>query len=222
MNRPHRTLLWLTLFAVAMAHVEAALVVHLRELYYPDDPRTIFPLNLLSHRDLAIELARELATVLMILSVAALARRHFGGRFAAFLFVFGLWDIFYYIWLRVMIGWPTAWWEWDVLFLIPWPWFGPWLTPVLIAALFVVWGGWTLTREPAPAWSRATATLFGVGAVIGVAAFLVPGAPLLSGGEEAFRGFTPNGFPWAVYWLGLSLMAAGLLITSFKSRRETS
>lgn len=222
MNRPHRTLLWLTLYAVAMAHVEAALVVHLRELYYPDDPRAIFPLVLLSHRDLAIELARELATVLMILSVSALARRHFTGRFAAFLFVFGLWDIFYYIWLKVMIGWPTSWWEWDVLFLIPWPWLGPWVTPALIALLFVVWGGWTLTRATAPVWSRATRALFGVGAVTGVAAFLIPGAPLLSGGEAAFRGLLPDGFPWGLYWIGVGLMATSLLITGFTSRREAS
>ena len=222
MNRHYRTFLWLALYAVTMAHVEAALVVHLRGVYHPDDPLAIFPMVVLSQRDFAIELARELATVLMILSVAALARRHFAGRFAAFVFVFGLWDIFYYIWLRVMIGWPTSWWEWDVLFLIPWPWLGPWLTPVLIALMFVVWGGWALTRESAPVWSRTTLTTFTVGAVIGVAAFLIPVAPLLSGGEDALRGFTPDEFPWLVYWLGVALMAAGLLITSFKFRRETS
>ncbi|MGD8569444.1 MAG: hypothetical protein PVJ39_15265, partial [Gammaproteobacteria bacterium] len=54
-----RTTIGLALFAIAMAYVEAALVVHLRHLYYPDNPLAIFPLHLLSRHDLAMELARE-------------------------------------------------------------------------------------------------------------------------------------------------------------------
>ena len=90
MTQAQRNILWLSLFAIAMAHVEAALVVHLRSLYYPDNPLAIFPLSLLSHRDLAIELARELATLVMIMSVALLAARGFVRIFAAFVYIFGL------------------------------------------------------------------------------------------------------------------------------------
>src|SRR6185295_14590389 len=48
---------------------------------------------------------------------------------------FGLWDIWYYIWLRVLIHWPDSLFDWDILFLIPLRWWGPVLSPVLIAAL---------------------------------------------------------------------------------------
>jgi len=97
---------------------------HLRHLYYPLDPQRLFPLVLLSHADLALELARELATVVMIVAVAVLAERGWVRRFAAFVFVFGLWDLGYYAWLKLVLDWPLHWLEWDVLFLIPWPWFG--------------------------------------------------------------------------------------------------
>lgn len=116
MTAVQRNTLWLTCFAIAMAHVEASLVVHLRSLYYPDNPLVLFPLSLLSHRDLAIELSRELATVVMIVCVSLLAEKGFARIFAAFVYVFGLWDIAYYLWLKLMIGWPVSWFEWDVLF----------------------------------------------------------------------------------------------------------
>jgi hypothetical protein len=205
-----RNIIWLALFAVAMAYVEAALVVHLRTIYYPDNPLQIFPLELLSHRDLGIELARELATVVMILTVALLAEKGFTRIFAAFVLVFGLWDIFYYFWLKVMIGWPVSWLEWDVLFLIPWPWFGPWITPVLIALLFVLWGGWILLTGKDVCFSRGAAVLFIIGVLSALASFLLPGLPLVIEGEEAFRHFQPTEFPWLLYLIGCLLMISGL------------
>ncbi len=208
-----RTLILLTLFAVAMAHVEAALVVHLRSVYYPTDPLSLFPMVILSSRDLAIELVRELATVVMILTVALLAERRAGRAFAVFVYVFGVWDILYYAWLKAMIGWPTTWLEWDVLFLIPWPWLGPWITPALIALLFVIWGGWVVAGSrqsmlPAPA-----IALFTIGALAGLAAFLLPALPLLADGEEAFRSYVPGRFPWVIYSIGFGLMTIGLLLS---------
>jgi len=211
MKPPTRTLLWLTLFAIAMAHVEAALVVHLRSLYYPADPLAIFPLQLMSHRDLFIELARELATVVMLLAIAFLAARGFARIFAAFVYGFGLWDIFYYVWLKLMINWPQAWLEWDVLFLIPWPWFGPWLTPALIALLFVAWGGWVTGRDLTPRITPLNTGLFVIGAVLALASFLLPAAPLLPGGEAAFAGYTPGEFNWGLYAIGFGMMTAGLV-----------
>jgi hypothetical protein len=207
---PGRKLLWLTLFALAMAQVEASLVIHLRTIYYPSRPLQIFPLALLSHRDLAIELVRELATVLMILSVVLLTTKGAVRVFAAFVFVFGLWDLFYYLWLKILIGWPVTWGEWDVLFLIPWPWLGPWLTPVLIAVLFVVWGGRVLCSSRELCFTRGNVVLFIVGVGLALAAFLLPTASLLRGGEAAFQGYQPQGFCWLLYIPGLLLMTAGL------------
>ena len=210
-------LLWLTLFAVAMAIVEAAIVVHLRSVYYPDDPLAIFPLSILSTRDLFIELAREAATVVMILSVALLSERGFIRVFAAFLYMFGVWDVFYYVWLKAMIGWPVAWLEWDVLFLIPWPWLGPWLAPVMIALLFVAWGGKVLASTNEIRLTAGPALLFVAGSLISLASFLMPAISLLSGGPEAFVGFTPGGFRWGPFFAGFLLMAVGLMYVNGNS-----
>lgn len=205
-------LLWLGAYALAMALVEAVVVIHLRHLYYPADPRALFPLAILSPSDLTLELARELATTVMILAAAALAERGFVRRFAAFVFVFGLWDLGYYAWLKLLLDWPKQWLEWDVLYLLPWPWLGPWISAALIALLFVLWGGWTLVanavRGNLPAHSIV---LFVTGTVLALAAFLLPAWPLLAGGSEAFRGYVPGGFPWGLHFAGVALMTAGLL-----------
>jgi hypothetical protein len=213
MNPQSATLFRLSLFAVAMALVEAAIVVHLRTIYYPDDPLKLFPLNLMSHRDLAIELGREAATLVMLWSVARLAEREPGRAFAAFVYLFGLWDLGYYLWLKVFIGWPVAWLEWDVLFLIPWPWLGPWPAPALIALLLVVWGGVVVLRRWPVRFGPLAAACFLSGMGCDLAAFLLPGAPLLADGEEAFRGYTPTGFPWGLYAVGWVLMAVGLALS---------
>ena len=204
-------LLWFGAYALAMALVEAAIVIHLRQLYYPADPRALFPLAVFSPSDLTLELARELATTVMILAVAALAERGFLRRFAAFVLVFGLWDLGYYAWLKLFLDWPRHWLEWDVLYLFPWPWFGPWLSAALIAALFVLWGGWLLAATEAALRLRAThAGLFALGTLLALAAFLLPAWPLLAGGTAAFRGWIPGAFAWWLYVPGLAFMTAGL------------
>ena len=137
-----RIVILLFSFAVAMALLEAAVVVYMRQLYYPDDPMQLFPLSFLRQYDPALELSREAATIIMIATVALLAERRTATRsFASFVFVFGVWDIFYYVWLKVLMNWPVSWLEWDVLFLIPMIWLGPWICPALIGLLFAVWGG---------------------------------------------------------------------------------
>jgi len=209
--KPRALLLWLAAYAIAMALVEAGIVVHLRHLYSPENPLALFPLRLLSADDLALELAREIATVMMILAVAVLAARSGVRRFAAFVYVFGLWDHFYYIWLKVYLGWPAQWPEWDILFLIPWPWFGPWLAPALIALLFTFWGGWTLATPRELRLRPTDALLFVAGALLSLAAFLAPAWPLLAGGAAAFHGWMPVTFAWPLYGAGLAGMAAALL-----------
>jgi hypothetical protein len=204
-------LILLTLFAVAMAQVEAAIVVHLRTIYYPDDPRSLFPLAPLSHRDLAIELVRETATVVMIVTLSFLTARRFRNAFVVFVYVFGVWDIFYYVWLKMMIGWPTAWSEWDVLFLIPWPWFGPWITPAAVALVFSAWGAKRLWCGQGCEFDRTAGALFLVGFALVLTTFLTPALPLLSQGEAAFNGYEPTGFQWVVYLAGLVLLTIGLI-----------
>jgi len=203
---------WLTAYAIAMAHVEAAVVIYLRRLYHAGDPLTVFPLATLPNTDLAIELARELATLVMIASVAFLYAKHGPRVFAAFLYVFGLWDIAYYAWLKLMLGWPTSWLEWDVLFLIPWPWLAPWIAPVLAAAAFAISGACTLLSAPAaPAPSRGEYAAFAIGVAIAIGAFLVPGLPFGEGAEPAAI-YRPGAFNWRLFALGYAIMTAGLFV----------
>ncbi len=98
---------WLTvvIFAVAMAWVEAAAVFYLRTLvdriepYQPDPLPLIEPLG-------AVELAREAATLVMLLAVGMLAGRTLRSRLGYTAVAFGVWDIFYYVFLKAM--WTSA------------------------------------------------------------------------------------------------------------------
>jgi hypothetical protein len=216
MSEQGRKIVWLSLYAIAMAQVEASLVIHLRTIYSAE-PLEIFPLSLFTTRDLIMELVRELATLVMILSVALLSARGFTRVFAAFVFVFGLWDLFYYLWLKIMMGWPLSWMEWDVLFLLPWIWLGPWLTPALIALLFVVWGGWVLYSPREIRFARNNAVLFVLGVLLALAAFLQPAAFVLWEGKAALQGFQPEGFWWFLFLLGYLLMVVGLWRTTRKN-----
>jgi hypothetical protein len=130
-----RRLIWIVFFSVAMAVVEAVIVVYLRKLYYPDGFG--FPLRPIELSIYFIELARETATIVMLCTVGALAGRVFWEKFAYFLITFGVWDIAYYIWLKVFLNWPTSLFDWDILFLIPLPWIGPVIAPVSIAVIMI-------------------------------------------------------------------------------------
>ena len=131
---------WLVAFAVAMAFVEAAVVVYLRHIFYPDG--FVFPLGVLDLMGsgaplLGVEVARELVTMIMLATVAALTGQSRPERWACFLLAFGIWDIFYYIFLKLIIGWPATFFDWDVLFLIPWPWVAPVLAPVAMSVVMI-------------------------------------------------------------------------------------
>jgi hypothetical protein len=131
-------IIWLTIFSIAMAFVESAVVVYLRAIFYSDG--FAFPLKAMADYKIFVEVLREIATIFMLLSVACLAGRKGWERFAYFMMCFAIWDIFYYVWLKVLLDWPSSLLEWDVLFLIPLPWIGPVIAPVSIALLMIVFG----------------------------------------------------------------------------------
>jgi hypothetical protein len=114
-----------------MAYVEAAVVAYLRFLYYPGGfiVRDAASLGVVPAAALRIELGREAATIVMLVAVALLAaRKSWWERLAFFMWVFALWDVFYYAWLHVFLGWPPDLMTLDVLFLIP----GVWVAPVVL------------------------------------------------------------------------------------------
>ena len=133
------------LFAIAFAFVESSVVVYLRALYYPEGFQ--FPLKVLGNHHLAVELAREAATIVMLAAVGIVAGVTRWERFAYFLIAFGVWDIFYYVWLKVAINWPVSVFDWDILFLLPVPWIGPVIAPVLVSVLMIIAGALILHRD---------------------------------------------------------------------------
>ena len=127
---------WLFLFAIAMAFVESAVVVYLRVIYYPEG--FAFPLKPLTDYKIIVEVCREIATIVMLMAVAHISGKKFWERFAYLIFIFGAWDIFYYVWLKVILNWPVTLLDWDILFLIPLPWIGPVIAPVSISILMII------------------------------------------------------------------------------------
>lgn len=208
-----RRLVWLSAYAVAMGFLEAAVVVYLRRIHYPDNPLALFPLRVWAPADLLVEMAREASTVLMILAVAALAERGAVRVFAAFAYLFGVWDLAYYFWLKVVLHWPVEWLEWDILFLIPWAWLGPWPAPALVALILAFWGWRVLREERECVFRLGSFLLFAGGALLVLVSFLQPAFALPAGGPGALGSFRPVGFWWPVYGPGLLMMAAGLFRT---------
>jgi hypothetical protein len=133
-----KKIIWLGIFSIAMAFVEATVVYYLRKLYYPGN--IIFPINIsiIPSGILAVEWVREACTIIMLLTVAILAGKKFQDKFAYFIYCFAIWDIFYYIWLRVILGWPMSVLAWDILFLIPVTWISPVLAPVLVSVTMII------------------------------------------------------------------------------------
>ena len=158
-----RHLIALLAFGVAFGYVEAAVVFYLRRLldYHADysvvgkhvyldlgfiafvtPDRPVLGTGALT----SAEIAREAATIVMLIAVAYLAARGLGRRVAAFLVAFGTWDVTYYVFLRVLSGWPTSLTDLDVYFLIPVTWVGPVITPLVICTLMLVGGAWWYLR----------------------------------------------------------------------------
>ena len=84
---------------------------------------------------LSLEVLREAATILMLLSVAVLSSAKWKVRAAVFLWAFAISDIVYYAALWATIRWPLSLRDPDVLFLIPVAWFSPVWFPLLVNGL---------------------------------------------------------------------------------------
>lgn len=129
MKQTFYLLLWIGIFAVAMGFVESAVVVYLRAIYYPEG--FAFPLRTLDPGIAKTEILRESATMIMLITIAVITFKHAISRFAAFIYAFAIWDIFYYVFLYLLLKWPPTLLTLDILFLIPVTWVGPVLAPVI-------------------------------------------------------------------------------------------
>jgi hypothetical protein len=187
-----------------MGFFEAAVVVYLRRLWEAG----LIDVTAISLSDpIALtELLREVASLAMIASVAFLAGRRGIERLAHAAIVFGTWDILYYVFLRLLIGWPATLLDWDVLFLIPRPWVAPVLAPVLVSCALVACGLLAAVREgsrPLSPGGAAWALSLAGGAVV-IASFLAPSVPRSVSD-------VPSGFSWPLFLAGLAVALAGFV-----------
>jgi hypothetical protein len=215
-----RVVAGLVVFSVAFGYVEAAVVAYLRSIYtplrvhfYPGSSGEVFPL--LSLEQLRIlgpehvvrlktELGRELATLLMLAGAALTSARKLREWIAAFLVCFGTWDITFYLFLRLLLHWPVSFLTWDILFLIPVPWTGPVIAPLLASLSMIGSGLLLLWREydNKPVYiTRLRWGLILLGGALTVAAFVWDFRNAASGGD-------PKPFNWVLFMSG---EAIGLL-----------
>lgn len=151
------SLIALIVFGVAFGFVEAAVVFYLRQLIHFHQGNVITHYKVLlnlgfitfvdptrrllaNHRVADVEVARESATIVMLVCVAYLAATTWRKRVGAFLVGFACWDLTYYLFLRIIDSWPSSLMTKDVYFLIPVTWIGPVLTPIVLSIVILALG----------------------------------------------------------------------------------
>jgi hypothetical protein len=222
----------LLVFSTAFGYVEAAVVSYLRYLhepirqrFYPDSPPgELFPLvtpeqavaaGPQERTVLLTEIGREAATLAMLAGIALAVSTNLGQWAAAFGIAFGIWDITFYLFLKVLLGWPASLLTWDILFLIPVPWVGPVLAPVLVSVAMIVAGIWQLrcaaNGDPVrlSGWHWAAVVS---GAAVIILSFTWDYATVLGGGM-------PRPFRWIVFGTGVAI---GTLAYASAAARSTT
>jgi hypothetical protein len=191
-------------FSVAFAYIESAVVVYLRAIFYPDGftfPLHMFDVTALGKRLTVTEIGREAATLVLIVTAAWLFGHNRQQRGAYFLVIFAVWDIFYYVWLKVLLDWPASIMDWDILFLIPYVWASAVLCPVLVALAMFAFGVAILRRSAhgkplSIAWSDWLGWM--VAGVVLVVAFCLGGRRIT---EDDYR----VAFSWPLFVVGLGI-----------------
>lgn len=155
----------LVAFGVGFGYVEAAVVHYLRRILddqaitdiraattyldlkfiaFIEPERTV----LVDPRLTNVETVREAATLLVLGAVGWIAATTWRRRVAAFFVAFTVWDLTYYLFLKVLNGWPTSVMDRDVFFLIPVAWVGPVLTALVLSTLVLAAASYVYLRTP--------------------------------------------------------------------------
>lgn len=221
-GKEHVPFVWLFTFGVAMGFLEAIVVVYLRELYYPFG--FSFPLAPIPPRILYAEMLRELTTILMLFALAMASARGMYLRLSVFLYTFGIWDIFYYVALKTLLGWPPSLLSWDILFLIPVAWSGPVIAPVINALTMIALAlliPFILKRHGSVSFGPGGWGLLMLGALLILTAYIWNYAGLIIQGgfmreylnlpynaefQRAVAGYVPRRFSWSLYGAGQALL----------------
>jgi hypothetical protein len=210
------------LLAIAFGYIEGAVVVYLRQIFHPEGfsfPLVSFPLTAESRSMVLVEVGREAATLVLIFCAALLSGHNRRQRLAYFLIIFAIWDIFYYVWLKVILGWPGSIMDWDVLFLIPLPWAGPVLAPVLVSLMMLALAALILYRDfyERPINISIWETLgYFVSSVIVITSFCIAGRYMQSADYGTH-------FSWPIFLAGLltaCVLSARLIFKKESDNRE--
>ncbi len=193
-------------YAFAMAYLESAVVVYLQRALSMT-PATLFPL-----RDQAtlgglgsIEIGREVATLVMLAAIGWLAGRNSIERLAWTAIAFGIWDIGYYFWLWVFIGWPTSLGTTDLLFFLPVPWVAPVAAPIVVSLALIGFGlvaANRLNRGEHVILKLKDWIILTAGGLIVVLSFTLDARHILDGEM-------PRSFNWPIFLIGMAVAGHG-------------
>ena len=230
-----QTLIWLAVFAVAMGYMETAVVVYLREIFYPDG--FAFPLQPITSNIAIIEIIREAATIIMLAGAGILSGRTLVEKFGNFAYSFAIWDIFYYVFLKLLLNWPESFLTWDLLFLIPVPWVGPIICPLInsltliLLALVISW--FTDKNATAKLNGKEWAMLFAgtiiviISYTIDYSAYVLQRFSLSELLDDLNREeiliiaaqYIPNNFDWWIFIVGEIFILSGILMFVIRNKK---
>lgn len=223
-----RRWIWVFIFAVAFAWVEGAVVVYLREIFYGGS--FYFPIvvdwddgEYVANHLTNIEFIRETATIIMLAAIGWLSGKSNWQRFSFFMIAFGVWDIFFYLWLKVMVNWPANPMTWDILFLIPLPWVGPVIAPVLISLAMIAAGSLIIYFDEKGYEIRFTwydwVIVMGCGLLM-IIAFCWDWKNIVRYPDGVERNGIPNSFLWGLYLPAYFLSVCWFTISLFRNVRK--
>jgi len=224
-----KLLSWLVIFSIAMAYLESAVVVYLREIYYPEG--FSFPLVPINAEIFITEILRELATIIMLAGIGILTGNSSSQRFAFFLLTFAIWDIFYYVFLYALLGWPSSLLTWDILFLVPIPWVGPVITPIIVSLTMIILASSLIHFKKNLNLNQWLLSILGslmviISWVLDYWIFISNqfsnGAWILSSEQELFGSsdqYIPGSFNWYIFLIGILLLLTATASHYLKNRK---
>ena len=237
MNSLSKKTTCLTAFSIAMGFLETAVVIYLRKIYYPSG--FSFPLTPIDPAIAVIEVFREAATIIMLAAIGILTGNNRKERFAFFIYSFAIWDIFYYVFLKVFLDWPASFFTWDILFLIPVPWVGPVLAPCIVSLTMVLLAYCLLHFQKEDGSLNAKfkfkeALAFVIGCTLILTSFLWDylihiahsSKNIVPVDRQEFllndmQSYVPQTYNWWLFWLGEALIIYGIICYT-KSQKTNS
>jgi hypothetical protein len=150
-------LLFYTLIGIALGWWEAVVVVYIREILMNISPditkitisQLLKPLMVTGERKFSlifVERTREIAPIFIIFSISLFSEKRIIKKLATFFWIFAIWDLTYYLTLKILINWPSSLKTIDCLFLIPKPWIAPVYVPISIMLLFLIFSGYIFKK----------------------------------------------------------------------------